>query len=169
MNTCYRFPFIALGLSAALCVSTPSRAEAAPPRNALPNSSAGSFCLTPTLSQSYVSSSARPARLYLSGPGYDLRCAAVAWRSGSTQAYLENDIILTTKAARCVIFCDQALYDSAAGTITLLGNVRVTTYPVSAGLPTVSMGDSGLVAFGVAVPQIVLRSDPPIAPHHRHP
>jgi len=169
MDMHHRFSLMAPGLAAALWVSTLSPAGAAPPRKALPNSSTGSFCLTPTFPQSFaVSRSARPNRLHISSPDYDLSCASVAWRSGGTQAYLDNDIILTTKATRCVIFCDQALYDKAAGTIQLLGDVRVTTYSAGAAEPTVSTGDTGLVSLGSVAPQIVLHTDPPENRHQGH-
>lgn len=161
MNTHRRLALIGFGLAAALWVSASAPAGAAPPRKALPNSSTGSFCLTPTFPQSFaVSRSGRPSRLHVSSPDYDLSCASVAWRSGGTQAHLDNDIILATKASRCVIFCDQALYDKAAGTIQLLGDVRVTTYLAGTTKPTVSTGDTGLVTLSFAAPQVVLHTDP---------
>ncbi len=161
MNMHPRLSLMALGLAVPLWASACCPAGAAPPRKALPSSSSGSFCLTPTFPQSFaVSRSARPSRLHVSSPDYDLSCASVAWRSGGTQAYLDNDIVLATKASRCVIFCDQAFYDKAAGTIQLLGDVRVTTYPAGTTKPMVSTGDTGLVTLGFAAPQVVLHTDP---------
>ncbi len=169
MNTHRRLALMALGLAAPLWVSTLPPAGAAPPRKALPSSSSGSFCLTPTFPQSFaVSRAGRSNRLHVSSSSYDLSCASVAWRGGGTQAYLDNDIILTTKASRCVIFCDQALYDKAAGTITLLGDVRMTSYPIGAGKPTISTSNSGVIYFDPTGFELVLLADPPENRHQGH-
>ena len=169
MTTAKKTGFLICLLASTLAIP----GSAAPNRAAPEGPSSGNFCLTPTFYQTpnvlglHIP---RPKSLELSGPSYTVTCGAVAWIDQGTQAYLEDNLDLTTGQTRYVIFFNQALYNKTSGTIQMQGNVRVTTYRAGTAQPTIDTGDNGVVTLGAAqgVPQITLHTVPPQEQYHIH-
>ena len=162
----------ALALPVGAAPYSPVSAGAVSPHTAAPASDPADLCVTPQVARALLGPgrrAVRAGRFQLRGPAYALSCGGAAWINRHTQAYLEGDIVLTTGQGRASIFCNQALFDRAAGTIQLQGNVRVTAYRAGAPQPVVSTGDSGTVSLGPAQapPQIALHTDPPEEQYHR--
>lgn len=145
-------------------------AGAAPSKSVPRSYDAGGFCLTPNSyqGQGWFGQTVKAKHWELRTPVYTLNCGPAAWINHGTQAYLEGEIVLTTRQGRTSIFCNQAIYDMKSGGIQLQGSVRVAAYRANSSLPVVSTGDSGVVILKAAptLPQIVLHTDPPEQQYH---